>query len=30
VSLEVMRRERIARAFSYDRHFEAAGFQLLG
>ena len=29
VSFEVMRRERISVAFSYDRDFRAAGFELL-
>ena len=29
VSFELMKRERIAVAFAFDRHFEAAGFGLL-
>lgn len=29
VSFEVMRRERITRALTYDRHFAAAGFEIL-
>lgn len=29
VSFEVMRRERIAAAFAFDRHFHTAGFELL-
>lgn len=29
VSFETMRRERIATAFAFDRHFETAGFALL-
>jgi uncharacterized protein len=30
VSFEVMRRRRIEAAFAFDRHFETAGFRLLG
>ena len=30
VSFEVMRRERIARALTFDRHFKDAGFAVLG
>lgn len=30
VSFEVMRRERIAHAITYDRHFRTAGFGILG
>ena len=30
VSFEVMRRERISRAFAFDQHFVTAGFELLG
>lgn len=29
VSFEIMRRERIRRAFAFDRHFLTAGFELL-
>lgn len=29
VAFEVMRRERVTRAFAYDRHFRTAGFTLL-
>lgn len=29
VSFEIMARERLARAFAFDRHFEIAGFELL-
>jgi predicted nucleic acid-binding protein len=29
-SFEVMRRRAIATAFAFDRHFEAAGFAVLG
>ena len=29
VSFELMRRERVAHAFAFDKHFEAAGFKLL-
>ena len=30
VTFELMRRERIARAFAFDRDFAAAGFELVG
>lgn len=30
VSFEVMRRERITRALTFDRHFADAGFEILG
>lgn len=30
VSFEVMRRERITRALTFDKHFSAAGFSILG
>jgi len=30
VSFEVMRRDKITHAFSFDRHFAVAGFQLMG
>lgn len=30
VSFEVMRRNRLTHAFAFDRHFEIAGFELLG
>jgi hypothetical protein len=30
VSFEVMKREVVTRAFAFDRHFEVAGFELLG
>ena len=30
VSFEVMRRERIAQALTFDRHFKDAGFEILG
>ncbi|MGQ0815774.1 MAG: type II toxin-antitoxin system VapC family toxin [Gemmatimonadota bacterium] len=30
VSFEVMRREKISHAFAFDRHFEVAGYELLG
>ncbi|MGH7654235.1 MAG: type II toxin-antitoxin system VapC family toxin [Gemmatimonadaceae bacterium] len=30
VSFEVMRRERIPRALTFDRHFATAGFEMLG
>jgi predicted nucleic acid-binding protein len=30
ISFEVMRRQRVAHAFAFDRHFELAGFRLLG
>lgn len=29
VSFEVMHREKVVRAFAFDRHFEVAGFELL-
>ena len=29
VSFEIMKVEKLARAFAFDRHFEVAGFQLL-
>lgn len=29
VSFEVMRREKLTRAFAFDQHFEVAGFELL-
>lgn len=29
VSFEVMRREKVTRAFAFDHHFEVAGFELL-
>jgi len=29
VSFEVMKREKVGRAFAFDRHFEVAGFELL-
>lgn len=29
VSFEIMARERVARAFAFDHHFETAGFELL-
>ncbi len=28
VSFELMRRERVSRAFAFDKHFEVAGFEL--
>lgn len=30
VSFEVMRREGVKRAFAFDRHFEVAGFEVVG
>lgn len=30
VSFEVMRRERITRALTFDRHFAAAGYEIIG
>ena len=30
VSFEVMRRRKVTHAFAFDRHFEVAGFELLG
>ncbi len=30
VSFEVMRRHKVTHAFAFDRHFAAAGFELLG
>ena len=30
ISFETMRRARVTHAFAFDRHFEAAGFKLIG